>query len=234
MKIQLIKIATISLLLGLVAMSSAQDNTRRSTTGICHQENESPYYDRLKYFETFDTYNQCFYYDGRARAGNDTIPKYQRRYFGTGWGDVDGDGQNTRAEVLLEQSLITVRFRDNNKNVVDSGKWISIFTNEELYSASNVDVDHLIPLSWAWQHGAFKWDYEKRQEFANDMRNLAPVEKALNRSKGARGPDAWLPPVNRCGYMLRFIRIYKSYGLYLSEDEQEDYNFILDDICGRN
>ena len=208
-------------------------NTRKSNSGICHRDGESPYYDRLKYFETHDTFNDCFYYDGRSRNNDDEIPEYNRRYFGTGWGDYDNDNFNTRAEVLIEQSLIPVRFREDNESLVDSGRWISIFTNEEMYNANEIDIDHMVSLKWAFSHGAYKWSYEQRHAFANDMRNLAPVEKSLNRSKGAKGPNEWLPPINRCGYMLRFIRIYKSYGLQLSEDEQEDFNFILDDVCDR-
>jgi len=232
MKLQLLKaVVAIVLALGMAA-TSAQD-TRKSTSGICHSDDESPYYDRLKYFETFENFDDCFYPDGRSRQFDDRIPDYNRRYFGTGWGDIDGDGQNTRAEVLIEQSLAPVRFREGNKNLVDSGKWISIFTNEEIYNAYEVDVDHLVSLKWSWDHGSYKWSYERRQAFANDMRNLAPVEKSLNRSKGAKGPNEWLPPINRCGYILRFIRIYKSYGLQLSLDEQEDFNFILDDVCDR-
>lgn len=78
---------------------------------------------------------------------------------------------------------------------------------------SEVDIDHIVPLSWAWKYGANKWTQEKREQFANDPRNLIAVEASLNRQKGDKGPDEWLPPKNIGQYQQRFLRVKKSYGI---------------------
>ena len=69
----------------------------------------------------------------------------------------------------------------------------------------------MVPLKWAWDHGADTWSRDKREKFANDPVNLWSVELSLNRQKGAKGPSEWLPPAGQCGYVARFVRIVKQY-----------------------
>jgi hypothetical protein len=78
-----------------------------------------------------------------------------------------------------------------------------------------MDVDHLVPLAWAWERGAHAWSEERRERFANDPRNLFAVDASANRSKGAQGPVEWLPPDEgfHCQYVLRFQRVALQYGL---------------------
>ena len=80
-------------------------------------------------------------------------------------------------------------------------------------NSSEIDIDHIVPLKWAWERGAKGWTRAKRERFANDMVNLSPVDLGLNRSKGALGPNEWLPPSGQCGYVARFVRIVKQYDL---------------------
>jgi len=70
---------------------------------------------------------------------------------------------------------------------------------------------HVVPLAWVWDRGAREWLGQKRRSIANDPVNLLPVEASL--SKGAKGPDEWLPPFGECGYVARFVRVVKSYYL---------------------
>ena len=85
---------------------------------------------------------------------------------------------------------------------------------------SILDIDHVVPLKWTWQHGAEKWERKTRILFANDPINLIAVEASLNREKGAKGPDEWLPPKNECQYLSRFYRVISKYNLSLSPDEK--------------
>ena len=209
-------------ILGALASTTVQADVRKSNSGMCHVQGESPYYNRLKHFKTYDDLDACMNPSGHIRKLSDTVPDYNRNAFGSGWADDDKDGQNTRAEILIDQSTGPVTFSDDREVVVLTGRWISIFTNKIIVVARYADIDHIVPLKWAWDHGAYKWDYEKRLKFANDPRNLAAVEAGLNRSKGAKGPTEWLPPENKCGYVLRFIRLYKTYGLELSDSEQKE------------
>ena len=224
----------LTVVLGLIALSLSTTVTaevRKSGSGICHVEGESRYYDNLKHYDVYDSVTDCLNPDGRTRKRDEYAPKYFRQYFGNSWADLDGDGQNARAEALIDSSTGPITFRTERERVVDRGRWISPFTNEVIFDASDVDIDHVVPLYFAWYHGAHSWDFEKRMAFANDPRNLIVVESSLNRSKGAKSPLEWLPPENQCAYTLKFIRITKLYGIKLTTDEQEEFDIVRNEIC---
>ena len=140
---------------------------------------------------------------------------YSREQFGRGWGDLDDDCQNSRQETLITLSTTPVRFKDYRNCSVISGRWISPFTGRILLDASLIDIDHIVPLKWAWDHGANQWTSTQRKSFANDPVNLWPVERELNRQKGANGLEAWMPPSGQCEYASRFIRVARKYNLEL-------------------
>ena len=107
---------------------------------------------------------------------------YDRSAFGHGWDDTDGDCQDSRAEALIAISTTPVRFATGKRCRVVTGRWISPFTNQVVQNASDIDIDHVVPLAWSWDRGAGQWSREKRERFANDPVNLWPVEASLNRS----------------------------------------------------
>jgi hypothetical protein len=154
---------------------------------------------------------------------------YDRSHFGV-WSDLDGDCQNTRAEILIAQSQSTVTFSNPSFCKVVTGKWYSLFTGQEHQLASELHIDHIVPLAWAWTHGASSWTSEDLIKFGNDMNNLIPVEPSLNMEKGALGPDKWLPPTNKCEYFFRFEVLRKAYMLELTNWEQESFK-VIQDVC---
>ena len=139
--------------------------------------------------------------------------KYKRREFGSGWADVDRDCQNTRQELLISMSTAPVRFNTEKQCRVVFGRWISMYSGEVIFDASKIDIDHIVPLKWAWDHGASEWSKEERKQFANDQINLVAVEARLNRQKGAKGLDEWLPPKNVEQYKARFKRVLVKYNI---------------------
>lgn len=149
----------------------------------------------------------------------EAIPKYKRSHFGN-WQDFDDDCQNTRHELLQKLSTSTYTLTDNTCRVL-TGRWLDPYTNKVFTKSKDVDIDHLVPLSYAWRHGAFRWSKDKRIKFANDERNLFAVQSSVNREKSDSGLLKWLPPnVNfRCEYILRFKRIVKIYGLKMTAAE---------------
>jgi len=161
----------------------------------------------------------------------DGIPKYKRSYFG-GWADSDGDCQNTRHEVLQELSASLMSFTDNTCRVL-TGKWLDPYTGRTFRNSSDVDIDHVVPLYWAWRHGAFDWNRDKRVRFANDPRNLLAVQKSVNREKSASGPLKWLPPniAFRCSYIVRFERVSKIYDLRMSKEEENGFKILKAQYC---
>ena len=125
-------------------------------------------------------------------------------------------------------STAPVRFADGKRCRVVSGRWISPFTNNVISDTSLMDIDHVVPLHWAWTHGADVWTRERREAFANDPANLLPVESALNRQKGDKGPKDWLPPAGQCAYIARFQRVVRTYGMVLSIDEEAAHRRLLE------
>jgi hypothetical protein len=70
---------------------------------------------------------------------------YNRDLYG-GWIDADGDCQNTRQEVLIEESLIPVEL-DSRGCRVQSGEWFDPFTGQTCTNPGDLDIDHFIPLA---------------------------------------------------------------------------------------
>ena len=90
-----------------------------------------------------------------------------------------------------------------------------------IFRPQSSEIDHLVPLFYAWGRGANRWEAETQRRFANDSANLLPVEAMANRSKGAAGPDERLPPSEAfaCEYLLRFDRVTDRYDLDLRPEE---------------
>ncbi|WP_211262087.1 HNH endonuclease family protein [Marinomonas fungiae] len=218
------------LLIGLSnpALAEADQPIKKSKSSICHRPN-TEHYSKTKNFKVYDTIEACLASGGRLPKGqtlnlprtparssvtsDDQTTKYSRSQFGSGWDDADRDCQNTRQEVLISMSTNTVRFADDKQCRVTFGRWISMYSGNVIFDASQVDIDHVVPLKWAWEHGAKSWGKSKREQFANDPINLVAVEASLNRQKGAKGLDEWLPPKNQEQYKARFMRVLTKYDL---------------------
>ena len=167
-----------------------------------------------------------------ALSNAQTIPDYDRDQFGA-WADEDGDCMNTRHEFLEELSTGPVRYSANGCRVV-RGRWLDPYTDRIFTESSDLDVDHLVPLYWAWQRGAWAWSDAKKEEFGNDARNLFAVDDGTNRSKGAEGPLEWLPPNAdfHCQYVTRFWRIVLLYGLEMNASEKDALVSQRAELCG--
>ena len=130
--------------------------------------------------------------------------RYSALYYRDDWGswiDEDGDCQDTRAEILIRDSQKNVSFDECR---VVGGLWILPYTPGSVTNASQIDVDHIIPLKWANSHGGHIWSNSRKRKFANDPDNLLATSLSANRSKGAKGPEKWLPSINICGYAKRW------------------------------
>ncbi|WP_417667224.1 HNH endonuclease family protein [Pseudidiomarina sp.] len=224
------------------ATTSHAATVKQSSSGICHDQSSS-YYERTKRFKPFSSLDACLRAGGRlpkgyssSSASSSNPPTsssgYSREQFGRGWADMDGDCQNSRHEALIAQSTGQVRFKTGRECRVVAGRWISPFTGAVIHDPSMIDIDHVVPLKWAWDRGANRWSPTQRERFANDPANLLSVEASLNRQKGAKGPDQWLPPANQCQYVLRFTRVMKTYKLKLSPAEERRLTQTRSRVCG--
>ncbi|MFE7550918.1 HNH endonuclease family protein [Streptomyces gardneri] len=149
---------------------------------------------------------------------------YARDKFGYAWMDTaDGvplarNGCDTRND-LLKLHGQDVEFRRGSDCVVVSMDLYDPYTGKDIAwkkaRAAEVQIDHVVPLSYAWQMGASRWSKEKRQQLANDALNLLPVSGSTNSSKSDSGPASWLPPNKsiRCSYAARFAQVALKYDL---------------------
>ncbi|MDN7246257.1 HNH endonuclease family protein [Planococcus shenhongbingii] len=107
---------------------------------------------------------------------------------------------------------------------VTSGKWYSYYDGVTVYSPSEIDIDHVVPLAEAWRSGASSWTQTKRQNFANDLNGpkLIAVTASVNRSKGDQDPSTWQPPRAgaKCAYAKMWINTKYSYGMSLQSSEK--------------
>lgn len=149
---------------------------------------------------------------------------YQREYFKL-WVDADRDGCNTRKEVLLSEAK--VRPSENSSCTLFGGRWKSPYDNQTFTNARSLDIDHMVPLSEAWQSGAYRWDADTRERYANDLgysRSLIAVSAASNRSKSDQDPYLWMPPNHAywCQYVGDWIAIKYRWGLTIDSTEKRD------------
>nr|WP_246223229.1 DUF1524 domain-containing protein [Alteromonas profundi] len=161
----------------------------------------------------------------RVTNGEGIDSEYSRDLF-PHWVDDDKDCQDTRAEVLITQSSIPVVFTDKSNCQVTTGAWYDPYTDKVYYDDDDLDIDHIVPLKWAYEHGADDWPLALRREFANAPINTIAVYSRANRSKGAKGPSTWMPSNHsyRCKYLDKFIKITEVFKLEFKPRERRVIN----------
>jgi hypothetical protein len=105
-----------------------------------------------------------------------------------------------------------------------SGSWVSPYDGQTHTNASDVDIDHWVPLAEGWRSGAADWTEAQRTEFANDLtrHQLIAVTDQTNKAKGDQTPDQWKPPVISywCTYAINWIEVKHYYGLSVTIEEK--------------
>ncbi|GAA3087618.1 GmrSD restriction endonuclease domain-containing protein [Streptosporangium carneum] len=124
----------------------------------------------------------------------------------------------------------TVLKRDGVGVVVDSGcaavsgNWYSPYDGATWTAASDVDIDHMVPLAEAWRSGAHAWTTAQRQTYANDLGGpeLWAVTDNVNQQKGDQDPSTWQPSVAsfHCTYARAWIQVKWYYSLTLQSSEK--------------
>jgi len=158
----------------------------------------------------------------RLKVQSEYQSGYSRDKFGSRWTDADGDGLDTRAEVLIAESKVSVTI---SRGIVRTGKWISLYDNRTWREGSKLDIDHVVALSEAWKSGAYRWSASRRLAFANDLGvswSLRAVTNYVNRSKGDRDPDSWIPPYRAavCTYLVGWVAVKLRWGLSVDSAEK--------------
>jgi hypothetical protein len=152
---------------------------------------------------------------------------YARDQFGEPWVDVDGNGCDTRNDIL-QRDLVDKTLRGDGCTV-QTGTLNDPFTATVIAftrgqgTSSLVQIDHVVALSDAWQKGAQQWTAETRLKFANDPLNLLAVDGKANQQKGDGDTATWLPSNKpfRCEYVARQVSVKAKYGLWATQAEQD-------------
>jgi len=155
---------------------------------------------------------------------------YSRAEFGPAWADVNGNGCDTRDD-MLRKYLQDAVFE--GACIVLRGKLNDPYTGTHVTYVrggfDEVDVDHMVSLSDAWQTGAQYWPYGKRLALANDPLNLQPTAAWVNRQKSDSDAASWLPPNKRyrCEFVARQVAVKHKYHLWFTAGERDAIVSIL-------
>ena len=154
---------------------------------------------------------------------------YDRALFGQTWADTDRNGCDTRND-LLRRDLTDVVLQPGTRGcVVLTGTLSDPFSGNDIPftrgqdSSDDVQIDHVVALSDAWQKGAQQWTPGRRVAFANDPLNLLAVDGSLNAAKNDGDAATWLPPhrPSRCAYVARQVAVKARYGAWVTEAERD-------------
>lgn len=154
---------------------------------------------------------------------------YSRDQFGGGWSMTSGC--STR-NIILNRDLKDVQLDDECN--VTSGILNDPYTAQQIVfsrsdNASDIQIDHLVALSDAWQKGAQEMSFSQRISLANDPLNLLAVDGAANQQKGDGDAATWLPSNKsfRCQYVSRQIQVKSKYTLWVTQAEKTAMTNIL-------
>ena len=153
------------------------------------------------------------------------------------WVDDDRDCENARAEVLIAESRQAVTYRSNGCTV-DTGLWVGPWGGRTFTQASQVDIDHHVPLYNAHISGGHAWSRSQKRAYANDLSlasALQTTERGVNRAKSADAPDEWKPPVQAswCRYAQDWIEVKHKYSLLVTQAEKLALFSMLDTCTGQ-
>jgi hypothetical protein len=139
---------------------------------------------------------------------------------------------NTRETVLKRDGSNVVT---SSACAATSGSWYSPYDGATWTAASDVDIDHVVPLAEAWRSGASSWTTSKRQSFANDLTRpqLIAVTDNVNQSKGDQDPSTWQPSrtAYRCTYARMWIGVKYYWDLTLQSAEKTALQNTLTTYC---
>ncbi|MEE4025039.1 DUF1524 domain-containing protein [Gordonia sp. PKS22-38] len=181
--------------------------------------------------------------DTLAVKGRAPKTGYDRDQFGQAWSDdvtVAGghNGCDTRNDLLQTMDAVVIKPGTQNC-VVLSGTLNDPYTGRSIpftrgeTTSTEVQVDHVVALSDAWQKGAQQLSADERRNLANDPRNLQPTDGPTNSQKGAGDAATWLPPNKsyRCTYVSRQIDVKAAYELWVTAAEKSAMQRVLSS-CG--
>ena len=172
-----------------------------------------------------------------VEVGEVNTPAYDRP---STWDDEDGDCISDRHEILIAQHLegdgSYPLVMSSNGCFVETGRWLDPYDDIYYYSASDVQIDHLVALYESWISGLGNLDAALQRRFANTgsleegvlpetSHNFLAVGASSNGEKGSSDPTEWMPrnEAYHCTYLKKWVLIKAQSGLLF---DQAEFDFI--------
>lgn len=122
------------------------------------------------------------------------------------------DGESIRNYTL---SISENNISKNNKDF----EYIDPYTEEVITDVSEIDYDHIIPISYVHHQIGYKWDDAKKNEYAFDIEVGVNTHRSENRGKGSKGPSEYMPETNQEEYAYSWLVIAEKYDIPLRPED---------------
>lgn len=159
---------------------------------------------------------------------------YDRDLFASDWDYSFGCDMRNK---ILRRDFIEFNFRSDSSCVIATGVLLDPYTGQTINfvrgvgTSNEVQIDHVVAVSDAWQKGAQQLSSAQRYAFYNDPLNLLAVSGSANAQKSDSDAASWLPSnkAYRCAYVARQVAVKISYNLWVTQAEYDAIDRVLRD-----
>ena len=157
---------------------------------------------------------------------------YDRDLFSTDWDYSFGCDMRNK---ILRRDFSEFVFRSDSTCIIATGVLQDPYTGQTINfvrgvgTSNEVQIDHVVALSDAWQKGAQQLSSNQRYAFYNDPLNLLAVSGSANAQKSDSDAASWLPANKtfRCSFVTRQVAVKISYSLWVTQAEYDAIYRIL-------
>ena len=157
---------------------------------------------------------------------------YDRDLFSDGWGKI---GECDARNFILRRDLKSITWKASPSCTVATGILNDPYTAKKIYfvrgvsTSNDVQIDHVVAVSDAWQKGAQRLSFSQRHSFYNDPLNLLAVDGPTNQSKSDSDAASWLPPNRKywCSFVARQIAVKHKHKLWVTSAERDSMSRVL-------
>ena len=163
---------------------------------------------------------------------------YDRDLFASEWDYSFGCDMRNK---ILRRDFIQFEFRSDSTCVIATGVLLDPYTGQTINfvrgvgTSNEVQIDHVVAVSDAWQKGAQQLSSDQRYAFYNDPLNLLAVSGSANAQKSDSDAASWLPANKgfRCAFVARQIAVKLSYNLWVTQAEHDSISRVLQTCPGQ-
>ena len=151
---------------------------------------------------------------------------YDRDLFASDWDYSFGCDMRNK---ILRRDFVQFQFRSDSSCIIATGVLQDPYTGQTINfvrgvgTSNEVQIDHVVAVSDAWQKGAQQLSSAQRYAFYNDPLNLLAVSGSANAQKSDSDAASWLPAnrAYRCSFVARQVAVKISYNLWVTQAEYD-------------